>query len=107
MFNKSIFSLFILSIISISVKAQCPTADGIAGNDITVCAGTDVTLNGQLPAGFTGTWTEDVPFWQNQQGSISDDTSPTSDITDLTTAETITVLWTITDGGSCTGIEDG
>ncbi len=103
MFKKSLQLLLVICTTGLSLKAQCPAAGIYAGADITVCAGSIATHAATLPTGFTGTWSR-LNFWD--QGTITSPASPTSTVTALNTAGTISEIWTITDGASCTGIRD-
>ncbi len=104
MLKKLLQTTLALCITGASLKAQCPVAS--AGPDQSICVGTTstVTLNAVLPASFTGTWTKVGGFFT--QGTITAASSPTSTVTGLTTAATLRMVWTLSDGASCTGIRD-
>lgn len=104
MLKKLLQTTFVLCITSAAIKAQCPVAS--AGPDQSICVGTTstVTLNAVLPASFTGTWSKVGGFLT--QGTITTASSPTSAVTGLTTAATLRLVWTLSDGASCTGIRD-
>src|ERR1019366_1771349 len=100
--RKSLQILLVICSTSLSLQAQCPAASTAAGSDFTVCVGATATLAATLPTGFTGTWTK-IGFGQ---GTITTTTSPTSTVTGLNAAGTISLIWTITNGTTCTGIKD-
>lgn len=103
MFKKTLQILLVFCSIGVSLKAQCPAASTFAGSDMTICAGSTATLAATLPSGFTGTWTE-ITFFQ--AGTITTPSSPTSTVTGLNNAATLSEIWTITDGAGCTNIRD-
>src|ERR1019366_3100602 len=97
--KKLLSTIFALCLAGAIIKAQCPVAN--AGPDQTVCKGTTVTLAATLPTSFSGTWTK-VGFGTTY--TITTTTNATSTVTGLTA--TAKLVWTITDGASCTAIRD-
>ncbi len=103
MLKKSLQTIFALCLACSAIKAQCPSPD--AGADQTVCVGSTVTLIGILPSNIAGTWTKVGGFFA-PAGVITNTASPTSTVTGLNGAETLSLVWTLNDGASCVNLRD-
>ncbi|MEI6949684.1 PKD domain-containing protein [Paraflavisolibacter sp. H34] len=81
--------------IPVTVKPATPPAQ--AGADRSLCAVSEYTLEGQLPAGTTGSWSQVGPA----TGNLVDATSPISKITGLQPGTDYRLQWTLTGSAGC------
>ncbi len=67
-----------------------------AGDDLTVCSNESVTLNAEMPAMGTGTWS--LASDNGENFTITNPSSPTTNINGLVGGETYILNWTLSNG---------